>query len=81
MMNMTRAAFKALDIPLLTSDKDASPTVTAVKPEDFDAEAFRKVIKQEFGLTSRRRPTAFKRQNIPNRPYGLLLPSRCSSND
>ena len=50
MMNMTRAAFQALGIPLLTSDKDASPTVTAVKPEDFDAEAFRKVIKQEFGL-------------------------------
>ncbi|MFJ7934570.1 pyridoxal-phosphate-dependent aminotransferase family protein [Sporosarcina sp. NPDC096371] len=51
MMNMTRAAFKALDIPLLTTDEHASPTVTAVKPEDFDAEAFRKVIKQEFGLT------------------------------
>ena len=50
MMNMTRAAFRALGIPLLTSDKDASPTVTAVKPEDFDAEAFRKVIKHEFGL-------------------------------
>ncbi|WP_318616270.1 alanine--glyoxylate aminotransferase family protein [Sporosarcina sp. YIM B06819] len=51
MMNMTRAAFKALNIPLLTTDADASPTVTAVQPEDFDAEAFRKVIKQEFGLT------------------------------
>lgn len=51
MMNMTRAAFKALDIPLLTTDADASPTVTAVQPVDFDAEAFRKVVKQEFGLT------------------------------
>ncbi len=51
MMNMTRAAFKALDIPLLTTDADASPTVTAVQPTDFDAEAFRKIIKQEFGLT------------------------------
>lgn len=51
MMNMTRAAFKALDIPLLTTDADASPTVTAVQPVDFDAEAFRKIIKQEFGLT------------------------------
>ncbi len=51
MMNMTRAAFKALNIPLLTTNQDASPTVTAVIPEDFDAEAFRKVIKQEFGLT------------------------------
>jgi len=51
MMNMTRAAFKALEIPLLTTDADASPTVTAVQPVDFDAEAFRKIIKQEFGLT------------------------------
>lgn len=51
MMNMTRAAFKALDIPLLTTDADASPTVTAVQPVDFDAESFRKIIKQEFGLT------------------------------
>ncbi|WP_203247115.1 pyridoxal-phosphate-dependent aminotransferase family protein [Sporosarcina beigongshangi] len=51
MMNMTRAAFKALGIPLLTTDADAAPTVTAVQPEDFDAEAFRKVVKQEFGLT------------------------------
>ena len=51
MMNMTRAAFKALDIPLLTSDADASPTVTAIQPVDFDAEAFRKVIKKEFGLS------------------------------
>lgn len=50
MMKMTRAAFKALDVPLLASDKDASPTVTAVKPADFEAEVFRKVMKAEFGL-------------------------------
>jgi aspartate aminotransferase-like enzyme len=50
LMKMTRAAFKALDIPLLTSDEHASPTVTAVRPIDFDAEAFRKVLKKDFGL-------------------------------
>ncbi|MBB5179691.1 aspartate aminotransferase-like enzyme [Planomicrobium koreense] len=50
MMNMTRAAFKALGVPLLTTDADASPTVTAVKPEDFDPETFRKVMKTEFNL-------------------------------
>lgn len=50
MMNMTRAAFKALGVPLLTTDEDASPTVTAVKPADFDAEAFRKMMKTEFNL-------------------------------
>lgn len=50
MKDMTRAAFKALDIPLLTSDEDASPTVTAVRPDAFDAPALRKVLKQEFNL-------------------------------
>jgi len=50
MMKMTRATFQALDIPLLTTDAAASPTVTAVKPADFDAEAFRKIMKQEFGF-------------------------------
>lgn len=48
---MTRAAFHSLEIPLLTNDEDASDTVTAVKPDDFDAEKFRKTIKKEFGLS------------------------------
>lgn len=51
MKEMTRAAFYALDIPLLTSDEAASPTVTAVKPEDFNPEQLRKVIKQDFNLS------------------------------
>ncbi|WP_252502496.1 alanine--glyoxylate aminotransferase family protein [Sporosarcina sp. Marseille-Q4943] len=51
MKEMTREAFRALDIPLLTNDEDASDTVTAIQPEDFDAEEFRKVIKKEFGLS------------------------------
>lgn len=50
MMEMTRSAFKALEIPLLTRDEDASPTVTAVEPADFDSPAFRKIMKQEFGM-------------------------------
>lgn len=50
MMNMTRSAFKALGVPLLTTDADASPTVTAVMPDDFDPEVFRKVMKTEFNL-------------------------------
>ncbi len=51
MMEMTRGAFHALEIPLLSSDADGSPTVTAVKPDDFDAEEFRKILKKEFGLS------------------------------
>jgi aspartate aminotransferase-like enzyme len=50
MKNMTRAAFKALDIPLLAEDEAASPTITAVKPNDFNAEDFKKVLKEEFNL-------------------------------
>ncbi|QTN01175.1 aminotransferase class V-fold PLP-dependent enzyme [Sediminibacillus dalangtanensis] len=51
MMKMTREAFRALDIPLLTSDEAASPTVTAVKPGDFAAEDLRKAVKQSFNLS------------------------------
>jgi aspartate aminotransferase-like enzyme len=50
MKDMTRAAFKELDIPLLTNDQDASPTVTAIKPDDFEADVLRKRLKQDFGL-------------------------------
>lgn len=51
MKDMTRAVFRALNIPLLTNDEDASETVTAVEPDDFDADVFRKVLKNEFGLS------------------------------
>lgn len=50
LMKMARAAFKELGIPLLTEDEDASPTVTAIKPGDFDAEELRKILKQEFAM-------------------------------
>lgn len=50
MMEMTRSAFNALGISLLTSDEDASPTVTAVEPADFDSPVFRKIMKREFGM-------------------------------
>ncbi|MFD1019428.1 pyridoxal-phosphate-dependent aminotransferase family protein [Thalassobacillus hwangdonensis] len=50
MRDMTRAAMKALEIPLLTNEVDASTTVTSVKPTAFDAEAFRKTVHESFGL-------------------------------
>lgn len=34
----------------MASDGDASPTVTAVKPADFEAVEFRKLMKEEFGI-------------------------------
>src|SRR5690625_6871030 len=50
MKEMMRAAMKALGIPLLTSDESASPTVTAIRPADFDGEELRKQVKKDFGL-------------------------------
>lgn len=50
MMRMTRAGMRALDIPLLTKDEDASPTVTAIKPDSFDATALRQLVKKDFNL-------------------------------
>lgn len=51
MKEMTRAAIRALNIPLLTSDEFAAPTVTAVKPENFSADDLRKVLKNDFNLS------------------------------
>lgn len=50
MRDMTRAAFKALDVSLLVDDGYASPSVTSVKPHDFDAQAFRKILKEDFNI-------------------------------
>lgn len=50
MMKMTRAAAKALGLKLLTTDEDASPTVTTIIPEDFEGDALRKRLKNEFDL-------------------------------
>ncbi|WP_181350746.1 alanine--glyoxylate aminotransferase family protein [Thalassobacillus sp. CUG 92003] len=50
MKRMARAAFQALGLPLLTTEEAASPTVTSVKPERFDAEQLRKVVHEEAGL-------------------------------
>ncbi|GAA0490065.1 alanine--glyoxylate aminotransferase family protein [Salinibacillus aidingensis] len=51
MKSMTRAACRALGLPLLTLDQDASPTVTAIQPDDFDPEKLRSILKTEFGLS------------------------------
>src|SRR5699024_11262891 len=50
MKEMTRAALKALNIPLLVSDDHASPTVTAFMPVDVDADLLRQTLNNEFGL-------------------------------
>lgn len=51
MKDMVRSAMTALKIPLLTSDEDASETVTACKPDTFKSEDLRKILKNQFNLS------------------------------
>lgn len=76
MKEMTRAAFRALAIPLLTNDEDAADTVTAVQPDDFDAELFRKTIKKEFGLT-----VAGGQENLKGKIFRVGHMGYCSPSD
>ncbi|HET7577899.1 MAG TPA: alanine--glyoxylate aminotransferase family protein [Bacillales bacterium] len=51
MKKMTRAAIKALGLPLLAEDAYASPTVTSVvSSDDFDASRLQKLMKKEFHM-------------------------------
>jgi aspartate aminotransferase-like enzyme len=51
MRDMTRAAMRALDIPLMTTDEYASPTVTSLDPKGkFDAEELRKVLRTKYNV-------------------------------
>lgn len=46
----TRAAMKALNLPLFGADDCASPAITAVMPQQVAAEDIRKVMKQRFDI-------------------------------
>ncbi len=46
----TRAAMKALGLPLFAPDTHASPAVTSVVPEGVDAEKIRSVMKKRFDI-------------------------------
>jgi aspartate aminotransferase-like enzyme len=46
----TRAAIKALGMPLLAPDGAASPAITAVAPDRVDAEQIRTVMKKRFDI-------------------------------
>jgi aspartate aminotransferase-like enzyme len=51
MRDMTRAAMRALQLPLMASDEFASPTVTSIDPgQAFDAEALRKVLRTKHNV-------------------------------
>ncbi|GBF78736.1 pyridoxal-phosphate-dependent aminotransferase family protein [Aphanothece sacrum] len=46
----TRAAMKALGLPLFAPDEAASPAITAVMPTGVDAEAIRSTMKKQFDI-------------------------------
>ena len=47
----TRAAFKAMGLPLLAADDVASPAVTAVAPVGVEAEQIRSILKKRFDIS------------------------------
>jgi aspartate aminotransferase-like enzyme len=49
-MNATRAAAKALSLPLLAADTAASPAITAIAPTGVEAEKIRSVLKKQFDI-------------------------------
>ncbi|MGF1457474.1 MAG: pyridoxal-phosphate-dependent aminotransferase family protein [Leptolyngbyaceae cyanobacterium] len=46
----TRAAMKALNLPLLAADEVASPAVTSVMPQSVEAEQIRSIMRKEFDI-------------------------------
>ncbi len=49
-MNATRAAMKAMGLPLLAADGYGSPAITAVAPINVDAEKIRSVVRKRFDI-------------------------------
>jgi aspartate aminotransferase-like enzyme len=50
LMRATRAAIKALSLPLLAPDEAASPAITSVAPLTVDSEQIRSVMKKRFDI-------------------------------
>lgn len=46
----TRAAIKALGLPLFAPDDAASPSITAIAPQEVDAEQIRAILKKRFDI-------------------------------
>lgn len=49
-MNASRAAVKALNLPLFAADHAASPAITAVAPVDVEAEKIRSILRKRFDI-------------------------------
>jgi aspartate aminotransferase-like enzyme len=49
-MNATRAAMKALSLPLFAADQCASPAITAIAPAHVDSEQIRSILRKQFDI-------------------------------
>ncbi|MGG6295804.1 pyridoxal-phosphate-dependent aminotransferase family protein [Leptolyngbya sp. AN02str] len=49
-MNATRAAMRAMGLPLFAADGAASPAITAVAPAGVDAEQIRSIMKKRYDI-------------------------------
>ncbi|MFC0186765.1 pyridoxal-phosphate-dependent aminotransferase family protein [Fictibacillus aquaticus] len=49
--NMLREGLKALELPLLTSDETASPTITAVRTPTEETKKLKKLLLDKYGLS------------------------------
>ncbi|NJR40405.1 MAG: alanine--glyoxylate aminotransferase family protein [Leptolyngbyaceae cyanobacterium CSU_1_4] len=49
-MNATRAAMKAMGLPLLAADGYGSPAITAVAPINVEAEKIRSIVRKRFDI-------------------------------
>lgn len=49
-MNATRAAMKALNLPLFAADHASSPAITAVAPVNVDSEQIRSIVRKRFDI-------------------------------
>lgn len=50
LMNATREAMKALNLPLFAADNCATPAITAVAPIEVEADRIRKVMSEQFNI-------------------------------
>lgn len=50
LMNATRAAIKGLNLPLFAADNFASPAITAVAPDRFEADRVRAIMNKQFDI-------------------------------
>ena len=46
----TQAGMKAMNLPLFAKEGYGSPSITAVAPQDVDAEQLRKIVKEDFDI-------------------------------